>query len=121
MQPMHERGRADARSRPRRDAGLAAAIVAALAGMLMLVAYAHAADAEKPHEYIYGAELMTPAEREAYRKEMSRDTEAAKKAQTRERHRARMRLRAGQRGVDLVEPEGIVKPKPGQRDTQDSK
>ena len=80
---------------------------------LGLVASASALAAEPPaRELIYGAELMAPEEREAYRREIE---QAASKeggeARVRERHRERLRQRARSRGVELVEPHGVVRKK----------
>jgi hypothetical protein len=60
------------------------------------------------HELIYGAELMTPQEREQYRRELSVAGRGGE-AKVRERHRQRMRARAQQRGVQLEDPEGTVR------------
>lgn len=84
-------------------------VLAALAVTLPGVALA----AEPPaRELIYGAELMAPEEREAYRRDIE---QAASKeggeSRVRERHRERLRDRARSRGVELVEPHGVVKKK----------
>ncbi|HEX5094041.1 MAG TPA: hypothetical protein VFV84_15265 [Burkholderiales bacterium] len=60
------------------------------------------------HELIYGAELMTPAEREQYRRDLAAAGEG-KGSGLREQHRQRMRTRAKQRGVQLEDPEGTVR------------
>lgn len=65
---------------------------------------------EKPaRELIYGAELMTPEEREQYRRDMRAATDAPAQAKLRARNRERMRERARQRGVQLKDPEGVVR------------
>lgn len=61
-----------------------------------------------PRELIYGAELMSAAEREQYRREAAAAGGAAAADRFRERHRQRMRERARERGVRLAEPAGIV-------------
>jgi hypothetical protein len=63
-------------------------------------------------ERIYGARLMTPAEREAYRERL-RNMEPSKRAQFRQKHRRDMKQRARERGVQLVPPEGAGR-RPGQ-------
>lgn len=59
-------------------------------------------------ELIYGAELMSPAEREQYRREAAAARGEAAGDRFRERHRQRIRERARERGVRLAEPAGIV-------------
>ena len=61
------------------------------------------------HELIFGAELMTPEEREAYRRELDAAGSTGA-AQVRERHRQRIRARAKAGGVQLDESSGLVKP-----------
>lgn len=60
-------------------------------------------------ELIFGAELMTPEERERYRKDLAAADERGG-GQVRERHRERLRARARERGVRLDESTGLVKP-----------
>jgi len=69
------------------------------------------APAEPPErELIYGAELMAPEEREAYRREIEQaESKEGGEGRVRERHRERLRQRARSRGVELVEPHGVVK------------
>lgn len=58
-------------------------------------------------QLIYGSQLMTPAERDAYRKAW----EAAPpqdKDRVERQHRDRMRLRARLQGVTLSEPDGVI-------------
>jgi mono/diheme cytochrome c family protein len=59
-------------------------------------------------ELIYGAELMSAAEREQYRRDIAAAGEDGQ-ARVREQHRQRIRARARQRGVELAEPAGIVR------------
>ena len=59
-------------------------------------------------ELIYGAELMSAREREAYRRDMAAAGEAGQ-ARVREQHRQRIRARAKERGVELAEPAGTVR------------
>jgi hypothetical protein len=59
-------------------------------------------------ELIYGAELMSAAEREAYRREFAAAGEGGQ-ARVREQHRQRVRARAKERGVELAEPAGVVR------------
>ena len=60
------------------------------------------------YEYIYGAELMSPDEREAYRRELSRAKSEPQRTQLRERQRKRVRQRARERDVTLDEA-GVVR------------
>jgi len=71
---------------------------------IMLCAGAAAA-AER--EYIYGAELMTPREREAYRRDLDAAASDDARERFRERHRERLRERARERGATL-DDRGIV-------------
>ncbi len=59
-------------------------------------------------EYIYGAELMTPKERDAYRAGVGRAGNDSARGEYRQRHRERLQKRAGERGVELDE-KGIVR------------
>lgn len=68
--------------------------------------------AQQPaREYIYGAELMSPTEREQYRQRLRKAQTADAQGKVRDEHRARIRERARQRGVQLVEPAGTLKEK----------
>ncbi len=78
-----------------------------LAASLALAA-AHGAALAAEREYIYGAELMTPQERDAYRAGIGRAGDDAARGQYRQRHRERLQKRAGQRGVEL-DGKGIVR------------
>ena len=60
------------------------------------------------HELIYGAELMSAEEREQYRRDFAAAGEGGQ-ARVREQHRQRIRTRAQRRGVDLVEPSGVLR------------
>ena len=59
-------------------------------------------------ELIYGAELMSAAEREQYRRDIAAAGEAGQ-SRVRAQHRQRIRARAKDRGVELSEPAGIVR------------
>lgn len=61
-------------------------------------------------ELIYGAQLMSAREREAYRQSMAAAKSAQAQTKLRVEHRRRLRERARQRGVALVEPSGVVRP-----------
>lgn len=56
---------------------------------------------EMQRELIYGAELMTPSERERYRQEAAKARGPDAGKQVRERHRARIQERARKQGVQL--------------------
>ena len=60
-------------------------------------------------ELIYGGELLSAAEREAYRRELAGAPDAAAEGQVRRQHRERVRQRAHQRGVELSEPSGTLR------------
>lgn len=60
-------------------------------------------------ELIYGAQLMSAREREAYRKSMAGAKSTQEQTRLRVEHRRRLRERARQRGVELVEPSGVVR------------
>lgn len=82
----------------------------ALAGLSMLPAWAQDAGqppaaAAEPRELIYCAELMTPAEREAYRARMRTAHTPQEKAAARQTHREAMQARARERGVDVLQCE----------------
>ena len=66
---------------------------------------------EKParRELIYGSQLMTHEERQQYRRDMRDAGDARAQNQVRNRNRERARERARQRGVDLRDPEGVVR------------
>jgi hypothetical protein len=83
----------------------------ALAILMVLGAAAAAPATAADPEYIYGAELMTPQERERYRRDLRDAPSPAAESKVRERHRAQLRERARKRGVELVEPGGTVAPK----------
>lgn len=60
-------------------------------------------------ELIYGAQLMSAREREAYRKSMAAAKSTQEQTKLRVEHRRRLRERARERGVELVEPSGVVR------------
>lgn len=59
----------------------------------------------EPRELIYCADLMTPAEREAYRASMRAVRTPQERAAVRQAHRDRMHARARERGVDVLQCE----------------
>lgn len=65
-------------------------------------------------EYIYGAELMTPKERDAYRQSLQQAPSDEARSDYRQRHRERLQKRAQQRGKQLDE-KGIVRGEGSQR------
>lgn len=83
-----------------------------LLGLLVIALASSAALAQPaaraPREYIYGAELMTPQEREEYRQRTGSGKTDADRLQIRERHREQLRARARQRGIELSEPGGVA-------------
>ena len=79
--------------------------------VLILLLWAWSASAAEPRELIYGAELMSAQERETYRRSLAGAKKPPEQAGVRAQHRERIRERARQRGVELVEPEGVVKRK----------
>jgi hypothetical protein len=96
----------------------AAACAGLLLGSLAMVgsavaqdaARAGAAPAERPRverELIYGAELMTHAERERYRQRIGAAAPGSAE-KLRDDHQRQIRERARRRGVQLVEPAGTV-------------
>ena len=66
-------------------------------------------DEPAPRELIYGSQLMTHEERQQYRRDMRDARDARAQNQVRDRNRERVRARARQRGVDLRDPEGVVR------------
>jgi hypothetical protein len=65
------------------------------------------APAAQPRQLIYCADLMTPAEREAYRASMRAARSPEQRAALREAHRQDMRARARERGMDALECEPL--------------
>ena len=59
----------------------------------------------EPRELIYCADLMTPAEREAYRASMRAARTPQERAAVRQTHRDQMHARARERGVDVLQCE----------------
>ena len=86
-------------------------LLASVALALLLVAATANAD---EREYIYGAELMSPKERDAYRRGLKDAPGDEARGQYRQRHRERLQQRAQQRGVQLDE-KGIVRQERGGR------
>lgn len=82
------------------------------AAICLLVAGPVRADDPAQREYIYGAELMTPAERERYRKEVAGAKGAEAQDRVRGQHRERMQQRARARGVRLDDKGVVVGPQP---------
>jgi hypothetical protein len=77
-----------------------------------LPAWAQTADeplaaAVEPRELIYCADLMTPAEREAYRVRMRAARSPQEKAAVRQAHRDEMQARARGRGMDVMQCEPL--------------
>lgn len=75
-------------------------------GALLAVAGSPLAATER--EYIYGAELMSAQEREAYRRALQAAPNDAARDDYRRRHRERLQERARARGATLDE-KGIVR------------
>ena len=96
---------------PMRRSSLTLAAAAILLSMLGAQP-AHAEEA--PREYIYGAELMTPQERDAYRQGLQQAPTDEARGQYRHRHRQQLQKRAQQRGKQLDE-KGIVRGQGGER------
>lgn len=92
-----------------------------LAALALGAAAAAAPAQEVKRELIYGAEMMTRAEREAYRVDLQRaktDDEAAK---VRERHREQMQRRARARGEKLDDAGRVVRDNGAERQKQERK
>ena len=83
---------------------MTAAVVA-----LLLSLPAAWSDEPATRELIYGSQLMTHEERQQYRRDMREARDARAQDQVRDRNRERVRQRARQRGVDLRDPEGVVR------------
>ena len=77
--------------------------------VLLLTSSAAWSGEPPPRELIYGSQLMTHEEREQYRRDMREARDARVQNQVRDRNRERVRERARQRGVDLRDPEGVVR------------
>lgn len=60
-------------------------------------------------EYIYGAQLMSAREREAYRQRLATEQSPQAQQKLRAEHRRNMRERARKRGVTLDETTGVVR------------
>lgn len=63
--------------------------------------------ADEPRELIYCADLMTPAEREAYRARMRAARTAPERAAVRQAHRNEMQARARALGLDTMQCEPL--------------
>lgn len=63
--------------------------------------------AVQQRELIYCADLMTPAEREAYRERMRAARSPEQRAALREAHQEDMRARARERGMEALECEPL--------------
>ena len=93
-----------------------------VAGCLLLAGPVGAQDADRQQsqqatqagDRIYGAELMTPRERAAYRERL-RTMTPSERARFRQEHRRRMDQRARQRGVEIG-PKGGQGPGRGRGD-----
>jgi hypothetical protein len=84
----------------------------AMAALWALPALAQDADqapatAAEPRELIYCADLMTPAEREAYRARMRAARNLQERAALRQSHRDDMQARARARGLDAIQCEPL--------------
>lgn len=87
----------------------------ATAAILVAILGAQPVGAEDvPREYIYGAELMTPKERDAYRQGLQQAPTDDARGEYRQRHRQQLQKRAQQRGKQLDE-KGIVRGQGGER------
>ena len=82
--------------------------LAATAILVLILATPPANAEEVPREYIYGAELMTPNERDAYRQGLQQAPTDEARGQYRHRHRQQLQKRAQQRGKHLDE-KGLVR------------
>ena len=69
----------------------------------------HERDAGQQREYIYGAELMTPLERERYRTRLRKAQGEGREDAERDGHRRQIRERARQQGITLEEPAGVLR------------
>ncbi len=91
-------------------------VLALTAGLALVIPGAQAES--RRHELIYGAELMTPAERDAYRRSLAAVPDDRARERVERQHRERLHARAQRRGVSLREPDGVVAQgdgKPGRR------
>lgn len=86
---------------------------ALLAALLSASCGAGAQGSEKapPRELIYGAELMTRAEREDYRQALERAKSGEEADRIRDRHRDRIQRRARARGESLDDAGLVEKPR----------
>ena len=65
------------------------------------------ATAAEPRELIYCADLMTPAEREAYRARMRATRNPQERTALRQKHRVDMQARARARGLEVTQCEPL--------------
>jgi hypothetical protein len=84
----------------------------AMAALWALPAWAQGTDqapatAAEPRELIYCADLMTPAEREAYRARMRATRSPQERGALRQAHRDDMQARARVRGLDVMQCEPL--------------
>lgn len=80
---------------------------------VLLLSTASSIQAEE-REYIYGAELMSPKERDSYRRGLKDSQSDEAKGEYRQRHRERLQRRAQQRGVQL-DDKGLVRREGGRQ------
>lgn len=82
--------------------------------VLSVLLFASLPTSAEEREYIYGAELMTPKERDAYRQSLQQAPTDEARGEYRQRHRQQLQKRAQQRGKQLDE-KGIVRGQGGER------
>ncbi len=87
---------------------------AAVAVLIMMFGAGAASAEEVAREYIYGAELMTPKERDAYRRGLQQASTDEARGEYRRQHREQLQKRAQQRGKHLDE-KGIVRGRESQQ------
>ena len=96
-----------------RPLAAAAALMLALPCTVMAADSANSGRHEREHgqqrEYIYGAELMTPLERERYRTRLRKAQGEGREDAERDGHRRQIRERARQQGITLEEPAGVLR------------
>jgi hypothetical protein len=83
-------------------------VTAALLALLLSLSPAWSEE-PAPRELIYGSQLLTHEERQQYRRDMREARDPQAQNRVRNRNRERTRERARQRGVDLRDPEGVVR------------
>ena len=96
-----------------RPLAVAAALMLALPCTVMAADSANSGRKEREHgqqhEYIYGAELMTPLERERYRTRLRKAQGEGREDTERDGHRRQIRERARQQGITLADPAGVLR------------